>query len=893
MDKAAKNSTDSVIAKFNRRSIISVFVVLALTILCVFSFLRFYNGYIDKTLYSERLRQMREVTTQLFSGLEDVVNNQWRATDRQCRALEEEKPTTMDGFMAFLKAQAYLEDMDSTQSKIMAIDADGLYYTQDGQQGLALERNYLLSEPQRVSYVSNSMITDESDMVFLQKLAEPITLQNGGRQITIVYFGISQNMEALNPYFQCSAYDRRNSVYVVDDEGLKLFSSSGSGDLLKGFNVYNIFDKMDYLHGSSFVGAKAELDRSGLAYSNALVDGTEIFYSLYRMENAEWTLIFLVPSEYVAVNTVALIDTTIRLVLFFAVLMVAASTLVIFWLLRIQQKAALEVERQNNDTLTRINGELSDAVELAEQATKEAEAANKAKSEFLSNMSHDIRTPMNAIVGIARLMENEPDLSDKMHTYVAKVLMSSRHLLSLINDVLDMSKIESSEVKLNKETVSLAEQVGQVESIIRPQIEERGQTFTIRVHDVAHEYLIGDGVRLRQVFINLLSNAVKYTPYNGTVRMDLAELPCEVPGHAKFRIQVADNGCGMTPEFMEHIFEPFSRAENSTTNKVQGTGLGMAITKNIVDLMHGTITVESELNKGSTFTVTLTFPIDKSMSKKVDIGRILLISTDEVLVNNMSASLQEANIPFSTAATADAAKAILAERKVEVILLAGSLYDKTLPETVRLLRRAAKDAVLIFCCDYAKQEEVHDILTTSGVDGLIARPFFLSNLIHAIEHITGAASPETEENANTLKGMKFLCAEDNDLNAEILKATLEMHGAAVCDVCPNGQEIVKAFESVKPGDYDMILMDVMMPIMDGLEATRAIRTGANPLGRSIPIVAMTANAFTEDKKKALDAGMDAHLSKPMNIEDLKKTVRRFRVTPPPPINSGEARYLRA
>ena len=324
MGKEAKNSADAIVAKINRRSIVSVFIVLVLAIFCVFSFLKFYNGYIDKTLYSERLSQMREVTTQLFSGLEDVVNNQWRATERQCRALEQEKPKTMDDFMAFLKEQAYLEDAEAVQSNVMAIDADGIYYTQDGQQGLALERDYLLSVPQRVSYVSNSMITDESRMVFLQKLDEPITLQNGSKQTTIVYYGISQNMEELNPYFQCSAYNSYNSVYVVDEDGLKLFSSS-SGDLLKGFNVYNIFAKMDYLHGSSFASAKAELESSGLAYSNALVDGTEVYYALYQMENSAWTLIFLVPSEYVAVNTVDLINTTIRLVLIFAAAMVVAQ----------------------------------------------------------------------------------------------------------------------------------------------------------------------------------------------------------------------------------------------------------------------------------------------------------------------------------------------------------------------------------------------------------------------------------------------------------------------------------------------------------------------------------------------------------------------------------------
>ena len=865
----------------NRQSLVSLLIILVFVLGCVFAFLSFYNNYIDKTLYEERLNQMREVTTQLFSGLEDVTRTEWRTAARQCRALQQEQPKTLEELLAFLEQQAGLEDLDSVRCKVLAVDENGLYYTQDGEQGLLAEREYLGDSPEKISYVSNSMLADTTEMVFLQRLEEPITIQSDGKEVELCYYGVSQDMEELNPYFECSAYDRNNSVYVVDNNGLKLFSSSSSnsGPLLKGFNIYTVLEQMDYLHGSSFAEAKAELEESGLSYSNAIINGTEVYYALYQMDSAVWTLIFLVPSEYVAVNTVALINTTIRLVLTFAVLMVAVSVLSIFWLMQKQKKNAVDIERKANEALEEINEELTAAVEEAEHATKAAEAANKAKSDFLSNMSHDIRTPMNAIVGISRLMENESGLSDKMHIYISKVLLSSQHLLSLINDVLDMSKIESSEVKLNRESVSLAEQIGQIDSIIRPQAEERGQNFKILVHEIAHEYVIGDSVRLRQVFINLLSNAVKYTDYNGNIQLDLEELPCAVPGRATFRIVVTDNGFGMAPEFIEHIFEPFTRAESSTTNKTQGTGLGMAITKNIVDLMHGTITVESELNKGSRFEATLTFPIDESRNRAVHLQRILLITDDDVLTNNMSASLREAAVPFSAVRTEAEAMEILKKKPVEVILLAGHLYDKTLAETVQMLRRSAQDAVLIFCCDYAQQEKVHDILMEKGVDGLIARPFFLSNLVRAVEHIRGETSSENEERNNALKGVRFLCAEDNELNAEILKATLEVQGAE-CTIYSNGQEIVDAFETVQPGEYDMILMDVMMPVMDGLEATRCIRTSANPLGKTIPIIAMTANAFAEDIRKSKEAGMDAHLSKPMNIEDLKKTVQRYRVTPP-------------
>ena len=586
--------------------------------------------------------------------------------------------------------------------------------------------------------MSNSLISDETRMVFLQRLEEPVTVENGGQQTTLIYYGISQNMEELNPYFECSAYNGNNSVYVVDEAGLRLFSSNGDG-LLKGFNIYHILEGMEYLHGSSFDLARKELEVENIAYSNAVINDTEVYYALYRMENAEWTLIFLVPSAYVATNTVVLVNTTIRMVLIFAVLLVIFSAAAIFWLMRMQQRAALEVERRNNAQLERINEELAAAVEVAEKATK-------AKSDFLANMSHDIRTPMNAIVGITNLMEHEADDSDKLHTYIQKVQLSSRHLLSLINDILDMSKIESSEVALNQDSISLAEQV---DSIIRSQTAERGQTFVIRTHHVVHEYLIGDGVRLRQIFLNLLSNAVKYTPYGGAIRFELEELPCPQPEHATFHITVEDNGYGMEEAFVKHIFEPFTRGESSMTNKVQGTGLGMAITKNIVDLMGGTITVRSTVDRGSCFDVTLTFPIDDSVKNQVSVESLLLIAEEKELTGNLQAVLQEAGVSF-------------------------------------------------FAASSEKQAE------------------------------------------------------------EVLQA-----------------QRVEAFEQVKPGDYDAVLLDIQMPRMNGLEASRTIRGGSNPLGQTIPIIAMTANAFTEDIRDCLNAGMDAHVSKPIDIAVLERTLRNL------------------
>ena len=394
-----------------------------------------------------------------------------------------------------------------------------------------------------------------------------------------------------------------------------------------------------------------------------------------------------------------------------------------------------------------------------EAALEVAEKASKAKTDFLSNMSHDIRTPMNAIIGITTLMKNELHQPEKLAEHLGKLETSGRLLLGIINDILDMSRIESGKTTLNIEKTNLPQQVSQLDSITRQQASQRRQTFTVENH-VQHENVLADPNRLNQVLMNILSNAVKYTPQGGHIRLDVEELS-HTEHYAKYRFVVQDDGIGMSAVYQKTLFDPFTREEKSGTNRVQGTGLGMAITKSIVDLMGGTIHVESAPGKGSRFEVVLELPID------------------------------------------------------------------------------------------AEADKVQ----------------------------TASALPEEDEAVSPLSGMSFLCAEDNAINAEILEMLLETKGAS-CTICSNGQEIVDAFASVKPGEYDMILMDVQMPVMDGLEATRRIRNGENPLGRTIPILAMTANAFLEDMQKSKEAGMDEHLSKPVDIAALEQTVKRFRVTPP-------------
>ena len=737
--------------------IVSLAVVLTLLIVS--------QTYIQNLVYHERLSQMEEVTHQMFRSLEDVINTHWSEVNVQCNYLYNTPMETTEELFVYLKKMSELSNYKEKQTELVTVDSAGHYYTEYGRMGLLRGMNYLEDSPQWVSYVSNSLTVDDSRMVFLEKLSTPITLQSGEKEITLRYFGISQSMTQLNDYFRCDAYKNNNSVYVLDNEGFKLFNANDT-ELLKGHNVYTVLSRMSYLHGSSFAEAKERLDRTGSCYSNAVLDGTEYFYALKQMENAQWTLAFLVPAKYVAVNTQKLVNIVMIIIIAFSTVFSVTAVFGGWFLLRQKQQQELRAEKeanlrleQYNIQLTQANDEMRRAQEIAAEALQSAERASKAKTDFLANMSHDIRTPMNAIIGITTLMKNELHQPEKLAEHLDKLESSGQLLLGIINDILDMSRIESGKTTLSIEKMNLPQQISQLDGMIRQQANQHGQTFTVETR-LQHENVLADPNRLNQVLMNILANAVKYTPRGGHIRFEAEELPRN-EHYARYRFIVQDDGIGMSEAYQKTLFDPFTREERSGTNKVQGTGLGMAITKSIVDLMGGSIGVESATGKGTRFEVVLEFPIDAE-------------------------------------------------------------------------------------ADHAQQVQ---------------------------------ALPEEAEETSPLSGMRFLCAEDNAINAEILEMLLEAKGAS-CTICSNGQEIVDAFASVKPGDYDMILMDVQMPVMDGLEATRRIRSGENPLGRIIPILAMTANAFLEDMQKSREAGMDEHLSKPVDIAALEQTVKRFRVTPP-------------
>ena len=555
--------------------------------------------------------------------------------------------------------------------------------------------------------------------------------------------------------FECNRVEKRTKVQKL------------SAPHFQGRNLFRSLERQVYPHKGSFDACLKEAQETGFVCSDITVNKTNYYMVFKQLSGYSWSMLIFVPENEVAASTRGMIESMIRVFILIMSVLILFCIIAALFVIKFRKNQELllvktqseEKLAQANNRLKEVNSSLKESNQKLEEtqntvaeALAAAKAASKAKSDFLANMSHDIRTPMNAIIGMTALIEHDAESPEKIREYTKKVNNSSQHLLGLINEVLDMSKIESGKLVLNSAEFDLKELLEQVEAGFRPQMNAKGQKFSITINQISHNWLIGDNVRVLQILNNLLSNSFKYTPTKGQIRLDVEELKQTSHNYAKICFRVSDNGIGMSSEYLSRIYDSFSREERTTVNTIQGTGLGMSIVKSLVDLMGGSINVDSIQGKGTQFVVVLDFKISERNEKR--------------------------------------------EEK---------------PETVEL-----------------------------------------------------------DENTG-LKGMHFLCAEDNELNAEILSELLEIEGAS-CEICENGQVIVERFEQSKPGEFDMILMDVQMPIMNGYEATKAIRNGTHPLAKTIPIIAMTANAFSEDIQNSLNVGMDAHVSKPVDMKTLIKTV---------------------
>ena len=689
-----------------------------------------------------------------------------------------------------------------------------------------------------------------------------------GQEIASLY--VEYIYDSLDNSLPDGFYNKQATLYIMDAESERfVLKPKGMGMRSAGHLNLTDFYRANDIQDP---GLREEIDL-------CLEESRDILFE-HDIRNARalsymWAVndgtIFLVG--YVPIEAIQQEGRTVNQNIFFVIVVMLVAFLLCCTLYYFSQRQQNRLRREREAEREVHNKQLAEALQAAQ-------IASKSKTTFLSNMSHDIRTPMNAVIGFTTLLARDAENPAKVREYTRKIMASGQHLLSLINDILDVSKIESGKVVLNYEKFTLSALVSSVDAIIQPMAKAKGQSFHVEVTGIRHEYLIGDEMRLNQILINLLSNAVKYTQEGGSIWFRIIGLKQRSSQYEHIRIEVEDNGYGMTPEYLTTIFDAFTRAENSTTNKVQGTGLGMAITKSIVELMGGSIDVSSQMGKGSLFQVEVEFRIPEEQAcrhfwEKNGIARVLVVENSSEALENIQVLLEESGVQVDGVPSVAEALRLLEDGAESQL----ALLDLEQPEgehcPVGALREALPERVPLILLAGETAPEL-DAVPQLKSTAILPKPFFVSALqekIRELESGSGdAAAEQTEE--NSLAGMRFLVAEDNEINAEILGELLQVEGAT-CEVTEDGRQVLERFQQAAPGEFDAILMDVQMPVMNGYDATRAIRALAREDARKLPIIAMTANAFAEDEKAALEAGMDAHVAKPIDIELLKRVIRQY------------------
>ncbi len=541
----------------------------------------------------------------------------------------------------------------------------------------------------------------------------------------------------------------------------------------------------------------------------------------------------------------------------------------------------LTILRRKSDRENQLRASLEEALILAQ-------SANAAKSTFLSNMSHDIRTPMNAIVGLTAIAHSHLDDPIRVKECLSRITTSSKHLLGLINDVLDMGKIESGKMSLNEEPFSFPDLIGEFVTIVQPQARAKKLRFDVVIGNIEREMVIGDTMRINQVLMNLAGNAVKYTEEGDVVRISVSEEPSLQPGFNNYRFVVHDTGIGMDAEFLERIFDPFEREGNDKTPFIEGTGLGMSITKNIVDLMGGTITVESQPGVGSTFTVVIPLrPYDEA-AEELDVSclegiRVLVVDDDRDVLENTKNVLDGFGMRGDCSATGNEAVSLTAQAFADGDGYEAIIVDWIMPgmdglETIRQIRDKVGDATPIVLVSAYDWTEIEEEASQAGVSAFVSKPLFRSRLYHVLRAVCVDGGVEEVAHGSLSKhplSGRVLLVEDNELNREIATELIEQLGAEVECAC-DGEEAVSMTRDAEEGHYQLIFMDWQMPRLDGIEATRAIIAYEQQMGRAhVPIVAMTANAFNEDRRRALEAGMDGFMAKPINLAELERNLRTY------------------
>ena len=742
-----------------KKIIMPLFVIIF--ILSSFVFVKFLLNRMNTYIEVNGEISMEAVVEQIQQTYDMQVSGYYRQLHLVESYLHKEKKISLetDNNRNFFKAWE-----KESESTLLFLQENGKAITSDGTK-LKVDMPSKLLLDLRNGFNIGKLVAFEFEQVKKDGYLVAIPCQKytiNGETYTAI--GTVYDHSKLDSMLDLGGYDGSAYLFMLDDDGNITYTNQKDDIFFRNYSLLKHL-KSDYaITAKEFDSLNKKI--AGRKKGVELLGKDEPYYLGYCPIESNNTMLICIVKKATVDNVLKeyqkMIGFTTMLMTGFIILLFAGLFYSISRFSIANQK--VKFEKRNNELQAMIisemeeaNKNLKKAKNIATEALQTAENANKAKTDFLSNMSHDIRTPMNAIIGIISLIRHNAGDKEKVIEYADKIAISSQHLLGIINDVLDMSKIEAGKTVFKYSDFSILDSIEELNTIFHSQANEKNQSFIITKENLKHEWVNGDKVHLMQIFSNLLSNAIKYTQEGGVIQFIAEESETNSSTYGKYHFIVSDNGMGMSADFKETIFDAFTRAESSVTNKIQGTGLGMAITKNLVESMGGTIEVESEPNRGSSFEVILNLKIVENR---------VVSSTEQI--------------------------------------------------------------------------EMH------------------------------------ETDSDILDGMRFLCAEDNELNAEILMELLKLEGAE-CTICENGKRILEAFEQSVPGEYDMILMDVQMPVMNGYEATEAIRRSSHEQAKTIPIIAMTANAFSEDMQHTLAAGMNAHISKPVDMKLLKKTIRNIKL----------------
>ena len=855
-------------------------------ILCVIAFTAFFSvgilyirSYMIQQTVEERTAQLEEMIAQIRTNLEHGMETHWNFLCGIEKAM---------GGKHYADDKVMMEDIAAMEEefctelygcRLMLLDSMGMAYLDDGEAGIWDDINRLSDGDYRNTFVTDTSNVDGTFLAFSQKLENPVTIGENGQKCT--HLVMLKSIETLKKYYTTESYGGNAATYIIKQNGVQAYYDADD-DIIGARNVFKALEEAEDAKGHDFDSIKEHLDSDGIAASNIRLNKTEYFYCLASLDEYDMTLLLLIPAEYVAISTVDMMNSTIQVLIMFVLILIVVMTLAIISFINVQRSSQMvKIEQKNNQELNKLRL-------AAEDALRAAEAANRSKSTFLSNMSHDIRTPMNAVIGFATLAAANVDNTEKVKDYLAKILSAGNHLLSLINDILDMRRIESGRIHLEETEANLSDMLHDIKTIISGQIHAKQLELYMDVIDVTDEDVYCDKTRLNQVLLNLLSNAIKFTAPGGTVSVRVSQLHNAPEGKGIYEIRVRDTGIGMSQEFAERIFEPFERERTSTVSKIQGTGLGMSISKNIIDMMGGTIEVYTEKGKGTEFIIRLALRLQSERRNQERIRELeglkaLVVDDDFNICDSVTKMLVQ--VGMRSEWTLSGKEAVLRARQslemndaFHAYIIDWRLPDMNGIEVTRQIRSLGDNTPIIILTAY-DWNDIEAEARAAGVTAFCSKPMFMSDLRESLLTALGHQSVKKEvvqpvvgDETDLYKGRNMLLVEDNELNREIAMEIFGEYGFHI-DIAENGAEALDKVAASRPGDYDLVLMDIQMPIMDGYEATWRIRALDDPELSAIPILAMTANAFDEDRKTAAECGMNGFISKPINMDEVIQALR--------------------